>query len=102
MIVPPKLAKRRDEFIQQWLRNNDWDYQKYRDRRPDRSAYDTLMNYEISALLEWAKEDAFNACWKELAPVVAAALQETQYRDGHYCSEELKQALKKIGVIDDQ
>lgn len=38
----------------EWLKENDWDYQKYGDRRQDRSAYDGRMNYEISDLLEWA------------------------------------------------
>lgn len=46
-----------DQAADKWLRDNDWDYQKYGDRRADRSAYDTLMNYEISSNLE----DAFIA-----------------------------------------
>jgi hypothetical protein len=42
------------QLAEEWLKANDWDYQKYGDRRPDRSAYSTHMNYEISDLLEWA------------------------------------------------
>lgn len=45
------------EAAEKWLRDNNWDYQKYGDRRGDRSAYDTLMNYEIKEYLA----DAFQA-----------------------------------------
>jgi HAMP domain-containing protein len=50
-----------EQMAEVWLRENDWDYQKYGDRRPDRSAYDTLMNYEISDLLTWAFEAGYRA-----------------------------------------
>lgn len=45
------------EAAEKWLRDNNWDYKKYGDRRGDRSAYDTLMNYEITEYLG----DAFQA-----------------------------------------
>lgn len=37
-----------------WVVANDLDYKKYGDRRKDRSAYDSLMNYEITPMLEEA------------------------------------------------
>ena len=43
-----------EELAAKWLRDNDWDYQKYGDRREDRSAYDSMMYYEISSVLEEA------------------------------------------------
>lgn len=52
---------KRDEAAEDWLRKNDWDFQKYGDRRPDRSAYDTRMNYEISDLLIWAFEAGYDS-----------------------------------------
>jgi hypothetical protein len=42
-----------------WLTDNGWDYQKYGDKRPDRSAYNTMMYYEISNLLSWAFIDGY-------------------------------------------
>lgn len=36
-----------EKRIQEYLESNNWDYKKYNDKRNDRSAYDTLMNYEI-------------------------------------------------------
>lgn len=45
------------EAADEYLRDNDWDYQKYSDRRNDRSAYDTLMKYEISDYIAQAFED---------------------------------------------
>lgn len=41
---------------EKWLRDNDWDYQKYRDRRPNRDAYNSMMYYEVSTQMEWAFE----------------------------------------------
>lgn len=53
--------KSKEELATEWLRANDWDYQKYGDRRGDRSAYDGLMNYEISQELETAYLAGFDA-----------------------------------------
>lgn len=39
-----------------WIRQQGWDYSKYKDRRGTREAYQTLMKYEISDLLQWAYE----------------------------------------------
>jgi hypothetical protein len=68
----------RDAAAEKWLVDNDWDYQKYGDKRPDRSAYDTLMKYEISDCLSSAFADGWDACLahekKLAAPAIANAL----------------------------
>lgn len=61
-----------ERLSEEWLRANDWDYQKYADRRQDRSAYDTMMNYEISGVLEDAFQAGFRAC-RDLAYAQALA-----------------------------
>ena len=48
-----------EKWANDWLVENDWDYHKYGDRRPDRSAYDGMMNYEISSVLFEAFEAGF-------------------------------------------
>lgn len=40
-----------EEAAEAWLRKEDFDYQKYQDRRGGRDAYDTRMMYEISPML---------------------------------------------------
>lgn len=51
----------RDELAGKYLRDNNWDYQKYGDKRSDRSAYATMMNYEISGHLQEAFEAGYDA-----------------------------------------
>lgn len=46
-----------EEVAQEWLEEHNWDYKKYGDKRSDRSAYSTMMLYEISDLLLWAFEE---------------------------------------------
>lgn len=55
------MTDHRHELAEKWLKENDWDYSKYGDRRSDRSAYDGRMNYEISSLLSWAFEEGYAA-----------------------------------------
>jgi hypothetical protein len=59
------MSKLSDEELEKladkWLKENDWDYQKYNDKRPDRSAYNTMMFYEISDMLSWAYADGYKA-----------------------------------------
>ncbi len=47
-----RKTKSDEELADEWLSENNWDYQKYGDKRNDRSAYDTLMKYEISEYIE--------------------------------------------------
>lgn len=53
--------KERDELADKYLVDTDWDYEKYGDKRKDRSAYDTLMNYEISENMHNAFSAGFDA-----------------------------------------
>lgn len=53
---------RKQKLAEEWLKENEWDYQKYADKRGDQSAYDTRMLYEISDLLEWAFLAGYAAC----------------------------------------
>jgi hypothetical protein len=52
--MTPEIRKQMEEAAEKWLRDNDWDYEKYGDRRADRSAYVTLMKYEISGEMDFA------------------------------------------------
>lgn len=49
-----------EEAAEAWLKQHGLDYQKYGDRRKDRSAYDTMMKYEVSDLLLWTFEEGAN------------------------------------------
>ena len=65
--------KSKEELATEWLRANDWDYQKYGDRRGDRSAYDGLMNYEISQELETAYLAGFDAGFQRAVEMLREA-----------------------------
>lgn len=56
MTTQDKEAVELSDAIDAWLAHHNLDYSKYGDKRKDRSAYDTMMNYEVSDLLAWAFE----------------------------------------------
>lgn len=57
--------ERMQKAAEEWLVANDWNYQKYNDKRKDREAYDTRMLYEISDLLEWAYIEGYTQAAKD-------------------------------------
>lgn len=67
--------KRVERLSEEWLRANDWDYKKYGDRRADRSAYDGMMNYEISSVLD----DAFQAGYQRALEDAAKICDSTDW-----------------------
>lgn len=71
-----------EERAEKWLRDNDFDYEKYGDRRGDRSAYNTLMMYEVSDYLLMAYE----AGAKDERASQAAALAEIREVLAFYAS----------------
>ena len=74
------------EASKKFLVDNDWDYQKYGDKRSDRAAYETRMCYEISDLLEWAFTSGFESACDLIArevPMSSGAFDKLRkIRDG--------------------
>lgn len=84
---PPAHSGDDERDAEEWVKANNWDYQKYGDRRPDRSAYGTMMNYEISDMLAWA----FTEGRKGMVPAsdVKGLINQIQIRD-----REIAEAVK--------
>jgi hypothetical protein len=59
-----------DGKSEQWVAENDWDYSKWGDKRPNREAYSTMMLYEITPEIQGAWEAGYKAALKALKPYV--------------------------------